>query len=120
MRRAFTLIELISTRKRGFTLFELLVVLSIISLLIAILLPALSAAREEARMTQCRSNLRQIGIGAIAYAPDNDNMFPPRYGRTILKPTYVKANASGFPGGRLDYRGWPGWRLGDPPEQTTK
>lgn len=56
----------------GFTLIELLVVISIISLLVAILLPALRAAREQARSTQCASTLRQMGYGEMAYAADFD------------------------------------------------
>ena len=61
---------------RAFTLIELLVVISIIGLLIAILLPALSSARESSYTTQCGSNLRQIGIGLFAYATDHDDYFP--------------------------------------------
>lgn len=54
--------------RQGFTLIELLVVISIIAILIAILLPAVQAAREAARATQCRSNLRQIGLAMHAFA----------------------------------------------------
>jgi len=57
--------------KKGFTLIELLVVMVIIALLVGLLLPALARAKEEARKTQCRSNLRQIGLGIEMYANDN-------------------------------------------------
>jgi prepilin-type N-terminal cleavage/methylation domain-containing protein/prepilin-type processing-associated H-X9-DG protein len=55
-------------RTSGFTLVEMLVVISIIGVLVALLLPALSAAREAARNASCSNNLRQIGIGMHAYA----------------------------------------------------
>ncbi|MFH0963672.1 MAG: type II secretion system protein [Planctomycetota bacterium] len=66
--------------KRGFTLIELLVVMVIIALLVGLLLPALGRAREEARKTQCRSNLRQIGLAMQMYSNDNKGYLPAIYG----------------------------------------
>ncbi len=66
-------------RKRslsGFTLIELLVVISIIGLLIAVLLPALSAARKTARSMQCMANLRSMGLAVHGYATDHQDQLP--------------------------------------------
>jgi len=63
----------------GFTLIELLVVISIIALLIGILLPALGAARDTARTTQCLSTVRQIGIATQTYATEHRDQLPPSW-----------------------------------------
>lgn len=65
-------------RAKGFTLIELLVVVTIVVLLIALLLPAIEQARYVARLTKCKSNLRQQGIAFNAYAIDNKNSYPDR------------------------------------------
>lgn len=63
-------------RNCGFTLIEMLVVMSLISLLVAILLPALATARESSKTAVCLSNLKQIGIGPAMYAADNKGWLP--------------------------------------------
>src|SRR4051812_12517743 len=69
----------------AFTLVELLVVIAIISLLLAVLMPALAAARETSRRVTCSANLRQMYIAAVFYTNDNNDMLPGNgYGANMM------------------------------------
>ena len=71
--------EALVSKKKGFTLIELLVVVAIIALLISILLPSLSRARELAKRAVCGANLRGIGQGMHIYSNDNQGWFPQHF-----------------------------------------
>lgn len=92
----------VSRSSRGFTLIELLVVIAIIAILIALLLPAVQQAREAARRTQCKNNLKQLALAAHNYA-DTHNSFPLQAGASLygysaqaqLLPFYEQGNLHG-------------------------
>jgi|GEM_PF-2749054 len=75
-----------SSNRSAFTLIELLVVISIISLLIAILLPALSSARENAQALQCKVILRNMSMALYQYQEDNKHLYPPMHDNGFTVP----------------------------------
>lgn len=87
-------------RRRGFTLIELLVVIAIIAVLIALLLPAVQQAREAARRSQCKNNLKQLGLALHNYH-DSAKVFP--VGVMRSNSGSIQSNSVGWSGMLLPY-----------------
>src|SRR5437763_10493078 len=100
--------------RRAFTLVELLVVIGIIALLISILLPALSKARESANAIACGSNVRQLMMGFRMFSNEHRGILPGGFvGRTVAVPPWnIDADWKGdWLMGRKDYGGMSGeWK----------
>ena len=102
-------------KRRGFTLIELLVVIAIIAVLIALLLPAVQQAREAARRSQCKNNLKQMGLALHNYH-ETYGVFPMGVNYSVDQPWGGSFNISLLPYAdqapaynKINFSSWPGW-----------
>jgi prepilin-type N-terminal cleavage/methylation domain-containing protein/prepilin-type processing-associated H-X9-DG protein len=104
-------------RRQAFTLVELLVVIAIMAVLTALLLPALSRARQAATTIRCAANLRQVGQMFSLYANDYPGFYPPVNWKHDLDPSIPNFNSYGMVhclGPYMGKREWAGISLGSP------
>ncbi len=96
--------KITANQRTGFTLIELMVVIAIIGILAAMLMPALSKAKDKARRIQCVNHLHQLGMSLIMYADDSEDECPPRASGTSnwvfrLRPYYLEGKILACPTG---------------------
>src|SRR5215831_10325248 len=99
-----------ATRRLGFTLIELLVVIAIVAILIGLLLPAVQAAREQARRSACTNNLKQVGLALANYANRHQTL-PPGY-QSVYNPLSQQEVGPGW--------GWASMLLPDLEQQSVQ